>query len=127
MFRSGASRSILRSVTTASPASRTQHLLRSQLCTGSGSSPRLPTKPLAVKSLGLVRHVSATGDRKPIDEINERHEREVGKEQLEVNPQAVSTTSSTHPINSEVGARPGKKSEDEDQTEMLGGIKHDLV
>jgi len=133
MFRSAAPRSLLRSLTTAGPVTtaspfRAQQLLRSQLCTVSRVSPLAPTRPLAAKTLALVRYQSGTPrDRKPMDEINAQHESEVAKEKLEVNPDAVSTTSSIHPFNSEIGQASKPKKKDDDDTEMLGGVKSDLV
>jgi len=132
MFRSGASRALLRSLTTSTSSSafrsQQQHQLRSQLCTLSRTSPLSPTKPLGSKTLALVRYASRTGDRSAMDEINAQHETAVAKEKLEAHPESVSSTSSMHPLNSELGGieRTGKKEEDED-TDMFAGVRGDLV
>lgn len=136
MLRSGASRSIFRSLNAATnPALRAtsspiRQQLRSQLCTVSHRpQPLSNAKPLAFQTVSLVRRQSGHGDRKPVDEINAQMETELGKEHLESHPETVSASSSTHPLMSEIGAGPSttKKGGSEDETEMLGGIKTDLV
>lgn len=76
---------------------------------------------MASKTLALVRYQS--GDRKNVNSINQQHETEVGKEKLEAHPELVSAASSVHAINSEIGRSDPK----EEDTDMLAGIRHDLV
>lgn len=122
MLRSPAVRGLLRSLPTtttqqAFKVSPLRQQLRSQLCTR-------PTLRNAPRSVALVRFATTgTGDRRPMDEINSREETELGKQRLEAHPELVSATSSTHAINSELGQPPKEEAE----TEMLGGIKQDLV
>ena len=130
MLRSGASRSLLRSLTTAGSAgakvtsSPIHQQLRSQLCTLSSRTSALSTiKPLAPRTLAQIRFAS-TSDRKPVDHVDAQHETELGKEKLEAHPELVSSTSSAHAINSELGAADPRE---EDDTDMMAGIRGDLV
>lgn len=129
MLRSTATRSLLRSLaanpTTTAPI---RQQFRSQLCTLSARSQAI-SRPFAPKTLALTRWASTTakGDQQPVDAINERSEAEFAKQKLEVHPELVSSTSSTHALRSEVGAAPGERGQAEDDTEMMGGVKGDLV
>lgn len=129
MLRSTATRSLLRSLAsnpaTLSPTSAApiRQQLRSQLCTLSSATRPQALKPFTPKTLALVRWQSA--DRKAgMDEINKAQEAELQKQKLEAHPELVSSTSSTHPINSEIGTEAASR---EDQTEMMSGVKADLV
>jgi hypothetical protein len=126
MLRSAATRALLRSMA-ANPAATSpvrQHF-RSQLCSVSRASPLAPTKPLASKTLALVRHQS-TGDRKPIDNIDKKAEAEIAQKEIKPHPELVSSTSTTHSaINSELDQ--ARRGHHEDETEMLAGVKGDIV
>jgi hypothetical protein len=58
-----------------------------------------------------------------VDKIDVKHEAEIAKHKLEADPKLVSSQSTTHPVLGEVGGVP----EVEHDTEMLAGVKHDLV
>jgi len=125
MLRTGFSRSAFRALSSASSVTRTsfnagQNAPRytSKLCTMSKSRPmalRLPS------SMALTRSFA---DEKPagLASIDQKHEKEIAKEKLEVHPETVSTASSTHPVFGEVGAE-----EPEKDTDMMAGIRGDLV
>ncbi|KAK4542997.1 hypothetical protein LTR36_005995 [Oleoguttula mirabilis] len=127
MLRSTATRSLLRSLA-AKPTSSApiRQQFRSQLCTLSARTQA--AKPLAPKTLALTRWASTTakGDQKPMDAINERTESELGKQKLEAHPELVSSTSSTHAIHSELGAAAGERGHNEDDTDMMGGVKGEM-
>lgn len=125
MFRNGATRSLLRTLN-AQPTLRTTQSafrpqLRSQLCTLSSRRPQALAvgKPLALQ---LMR-AQASSTRGPMDTIDRKHEQSIAKQKLEIDPEHVSSTSSIHPVLGEV------KSEEtgERETEMLAGVKSDLV
>lgn len=125
MFRNGATRSLLRSLN-AQPTLRTTQSafrpqLRSQLCTLSTRRPQAlgAGKPLALQIL----RAQSSNTRSPMDTIDKKHEQAVGQQKLETDPAHVSTTSSIHPVLGEV------KTEEsgERETEMLAGVKSDLV
>lgn len=123
MFRNGATRSLLRSLN-AQPTLRTTQTafrpqLRSQLCTLSTRRPQALTvgKPLALQ---LMRAQSTRG---PMDTIDKKEEQSIGQQKLEVDPAHVSTTSSIHPVLGEVGS----EGSGERDTEMLKGVKADMV
>jgi len=118
MLRSTAPRSLLRSLASHPPV---RQQFRSQLCTLS-ARPQQAVKPFAPKTLALVRWQS-TGNRRPIDEIDQHTETELGKQKLEAHPELVSSDSSTRGINSEIGV----KGAAEDDSDMMGGIWGDLV
>lgn len=125
MLRSGASRSILRSLNIASnPAfkvtsSPVRQQLRSQLCTVS-RRPQLvaSVKPLAPQTLRW----QSQGDRKPIDNVDPKREEKIAKGTLEPHPELVSTSSSVTPA---IGMSRG---EDASAGEHVGGgVMSDLV
>lgn len=61
-----------------------------------------------------------------MDSINKKHEEEIARQKLEQHPELVSADSSTHPLFGEVGST-SEKSEKEDDTDMMAGVKADLV
>lgn len=129
MFRSGASRSILRSLNTSStaPASRVtsspvRQQLRSQLCTTALRQQSVTAlKPLGPKTLALVRWQSSDG-RKPVDKIDTAREERIQHKKLKPDPEHVSATSSVIPP---VGTTSVDSEESEPQ--MMRGILADLV
>lgn len=124
MFRNGATRSLLRSLNAQPTLRNTQSAfrpqLRSQLCTLSARRPQALAvgKPLALQLL-RAQSSNAPG----LDKIDQKHEQSIAQQKLEVDPAHVSSTSSIHPVLGEV------KSEEsgERETEMLAGVKSDLV
>ena len=72
-------------------------------------------------NMALTRHVTSNPGR-PIDSIDSKHELEVARQKLKASPETVSTGSSVHPVFGEVGAV-----EEEKDTDMMAGIKSDLV
>ncbi|SMQ48610.1 unnamed protein product [Zymoseptoria tritici ST99CH_3D1] len=116
MFRSGASRSLLRSLNASQqPALRpVQRQLTSQLCTIARRPQVLAmARPLAMQ---LARAQYAT-----VNKIDTKAEAAIGKERLPVDS-GVSTDSSVHPVFGEVGGA----AEREDDTDMMAGVKNDL-
>ena len=88
------------------------------------SQPRKPVtlaltihKPLCTS---LQRYQSTTAS--PYDHIDKKHEEAVEREKLERHPDEVSPTSSVHQIFHEQGVE-----DPEPETDMLAGIKQDLV
>lgn len=118
MLRSGAPRSALRSLNAAGIAKTpfARQNFASQIWTAAS---RRPQALAAAKPLGLVRCQSI---KNPIDNVDIKAEAQKAKEKLTPHPETVSTTSSTHPIMSEVGA--GEKHDD---TDMMSGIRGDMV
>ena len=130
MLRSGASRSILRSLNTASnptfkvTSSPIRQQLRSQLCTVS-RRPQLAAvaKPLAPKTLALTRW--ASGDERPtVHSIDKGREEKIQEKKIQPTPETVSTTSSQVPTS---GAAPVGAESAEPEPQMMAGIKADLV
>jgi len=58
-----------------------------------------------------------------MDNIDVKNEEKFAKEKLEAHPDVVSATSSTHPVFGEVGMR----EDQEKDTDMMAGVKQDLV
>jgi len=127
MFRSGAARGVLRSLnTTSQPAFRAVNAplrtqFKSQLCTVA----RRPQTLAAVKPVSILAFQSkraASDVKSTLDKIDIKHEAEVAKDKLKAVPELVSSASSIHPVLGEVGLK-----EEPHETEMLGGVKHDLA
>ena len=127
MLRNPASRSILRTLksghapqlrATTSTATFNPPLT-SKLCTLS-QRPRAPStqawKPISAAATRYQRYSS------PVDKINVNEEKKLSKEKLEPHPEEVSTTSSIHPIFSEV-----KTPEPEKDPDMMAGMRSDIV
>lgn len=129
MLRTGASRTILRSINTTSTSalkatsSPLRQQLRSQLCTIS-RRPHAATiaKPLAPKTLNLVR-VASSRSREPVDQIDHKREEEIQKKKLQATPESVSTDSTIMPMT----GTPGDENKTEDEGHVASGIKHDFV
>ena len=133
MFRptssAAASRALWRSLNSAahSPLHRAsgpvrQHL-RSQLCTLS-QRPRGPAmvKPLVSQTLQFGRRQATTGNRGPVDNIDKKYEEHIQQQKLHPDPASVSSTSTTNPVFESGGGQSAER-----DTEMLAGVKHDLV
>jgi hypothetical protein len=125
ILRSGAPRSILRSLNTTNSTFKlksgpVQTQLRSRLCT---ISQRPGSAPLALstanRTLALVRWQS-TDQRQPVDQINAEREGRIMEKTMAAHPERVSATS-TNPTMTAI------KGSDEDDTKMLSGIYSDLV
>ncbi|KAK3724814.1 hypothetical protein LTR37_000862 [Vermiconidia calcicola] len=118
MFRSGASRSLLRTInaatfkTTSSPG---RQQIRSQLCT---SSYRPLAKPSAPKTLSLVRWQST------VDKIDTKREEKIQGKTLKPTPETVSSTSTISPAIGTPDQQPDPGSDPEPQ--MMSGIYGDL-
>ncbi|KAF2207053.1 hypothetical protein CERZMDRAFT_63053 [Cercospora zeae-maydis SCOH1-5] len=127
MFRTGASRTILRSFNAAAqPAfradinARLHATITSQLCTLA----RRPQAAAAVKPLALqLARGAASKDGPPMDKIDTKHEKELAKHVLEADPERVSMDSSVHPVFGEVGTAPASKHEED---KMLSGVNQDI-
>lgn len=119
MLRSGAPRSVLRSLNT--PASKVaqspfRQQFASQLCTAA----RRPQALAAMKPLALVRMASTD---KFVDSIDLKKEAERAKETLKAVPEKVSVDSSTRDVASEMT----KPADSHDDTDMMAGIRADMV
>lgn len=123
MFRSGASRSLLRSLhNTTQPSLRAaaRPQLRSQLCTISRRPQTLAAvKPLVPKSVVLARWQSRD-ERPVVDKINRAREEEISHKSLRPTPETVSSTSTMTAATDTAPAH-------EDEPQMMAGIKSDLV
>ncbi|KXL50659.1 hypothetical protein M433DRAFT_132157 [Acidomyces richmondensis BFW] len=117
-------RALLRTLPT-NPSSSTmlQHpALRSRLCTAA-RRPIISSTPVCSPVLSrVVRHQSGGGDRKPVDQIDKAAEEKYAHQKLERHPEIVSTTSSTHPLTSEIAAG----GEPRDEPGMAGPIMSDV-
>ncbi|KAK3113584.1 hypothetical protein LTR53_009001 [Teratosphaeriaceae sp. CCFEE 6253] len=128
-----ASRGLLRSLRTTNPALRipAASLRRSQLCTLTHPQHALRlAKPALPKTLALVRWQSS-GDRKNVNQIDEKHEHDLGEQKLEVHPELVSMESSSRPIMSETAddaadSRAKAAKPEEEDTDMMAGIRSDF-
>ena len=76
------------------------------------------SKPMALQ---LMRAKYATLEN-PMDKIDQKAEKKIGEKTLPVDPANVSLASSTHPINSEIGAEEAEK-----DTDMMAGVRADMV
>ena len=72
--------------------------------------------------MALARLQSSDSKAGGMANINLKEEAQKAKEKLTATPDIVSTTSSTHPIMGEVGTK-----EEEDHTDMMAGIRADMV
>lgn len=119
MFRSGASRSALRTIAASSKQQFTQPIVSrsfaAQIYTAGARRPQAVT---IGRQLALVRLQSS----KQADTVNLKEEAKHAAEKLVPHPELVSTKSSVHGITQELGVE-----SEPHETEMLGGIKQDLV
>ncbi len=130
MLRSGPahslSRSTLRMISSSGSRTTTRIACRnaeSKSTTHLLGSAQLTTLSLAVyKPFGTALQRYATTSGTPFDHIDEKHEKDVAKSELEPHPDEVSTTSSVHQIFHEKGVEEGERDED-----MLAGVWQDLV
>lgn len=119
MFRPSAARSVVRALNASQPAFRRNTTpFRSQLCTLSRRPQNVATKPLALQLL----RTSFSDKRGPMDTIDTKAEKEIGTHKLPVDPN-VSSATSIHPVLGEVGLQESGEKE----TEMLSGVKSDMV
>jgi hypothetical protein len=127
MLRTTIPRTLLRPLTTApTKAARAQFQFRpsvsesvqftSRLCTLSSKRPQA----IAISIQKLNRTTLRSSSK--YDKPNTTLEEKVGKEKLVAHPELVSTTSSTHPVFSEIGTKDPEKDAD-----MSAGIMADLV
>jgi len=120
-----AGRALLRTLPTTSTTSTfLQHpALRSRLCTVA-RRPIIPAASASFPTLsGIVRHQSGGGDRKPVDQIDKAAEDKYAHQKLERHPEIVSTTSSIHPLTSEITDR----GQPQDEPSISGPIMADVV
>ncbi|EON66803.1 hypothetical protein W97_06205 [Coniosporium apollinis CBS 100218] len=127
MLRTGAARAVLRTLNTSTfqpvrssfNGAATKVQFTSKLCTSSYKRPQAlaiaARKPVTAC---LVRQATTQTQ---WDKPDKKHEKEVGKHELEATPDIVSSTSSVHPVFSEV-ATP----EPEREVDMMAGVKSDL-
>jgi len=127
MLRTTIPRTLLRPLTTApAKAARAQFQfkptvsesvqLTSRLCTLSSKRPQAIA--ISIQKLNRTTLRSSSKYDKPDTKL----EAKVGKKKLEAHPELVSTTSSTHPLFSEIGTP-----EPEKDTDMSAGIMADVV
>lgn len=119
MFRTSAARSLVQGLNTTTRAPATSLILRASLRTSAIPFKTSKTLSLALRQPvqnSLVRYQSTTS--KPYQEAEAAYQ----KQKLEANPGEVSSASSMHPINSEIGTDEGEKDVD-----MMAGIRSDFV
>ncbi|KAH9840420.1 Protein of unknown function (DUF3429) [Teratosphaeria destructans] len=124
MLRTTALRSLFRTLAASSTATKAplQQQLRSQLCTLSARR----ASPAAPKTLSLVRRYAE--ERKFVDQIDQKAEDALKGASIKPHPELVSTTSSVRPgLSSTELDDASRGHRDDDQTEMLAGVKGDLV
>jgi hypothetical protein len=92
----------------------------SKLCTWSSKRPQIHA--IALQKLNSTAYIRQQTTKGPVDKIDSKLEKKQGKEKLDSDPEHVTTTSSVHPVFSEIGvANP------EPDADMGAGIKADLV
>lgn len=118
MFRSNASRSLLRSLNNAStsPIFRQRTSQLSTLAT-----PRRVTALVRPFALQQQQQLRLTSTKDYVDKIDKKTESAIASQKLPQDPDAVSLGSSIHPVFGEVGgeAKP-------DDTDMMAGVRSDL-
>jgi len=130
MLRNPASRAVFRSFTNAGakPARPTingalqRPQLTSQLCTLSARSPQRIGVALNRPVITPFLRQASTAQPPHFDKPNTNAEDKIAHQKLEAHPELVSSTSSIHPLNSEIGVP-----EPEKEVDMLAGMKSDLV
>jgi hypothetical protein len=129
MLRNGASRLALRSVAAPKSARSAASFIRTtpqlQWATQFGSlAARRPQ--LAQATVAQLKPASAILRRsladKTLSEGQKQAESRYAKEEIKPTPETVSSTSSTHPMFSEVGAEAPQN-----EVDMMAGVKHDVV
>lgn len=88
-----------------------------------GAPNRAPIALVSYKpfsSTSLQRYAAHPGG--PFDQIDKKHEEAVENEKIEAHPEEVSSSSTVHQVFSEKGVE-----EEEEDTDMLAGVKSDLV
>ncbi|KAK3676017.1 hypothetical protein LTR78_004209 [Recurvomyces mirabilis] len=123
-LRSAATRS-LRTVSFNPSVTRSAALKHPQLCTFT----RTQALNKVPRTLALTRWAST--DRPNVDQIDVKAEEAAHAKRIRATPELVSTHSTQRIYNNEVGERSGKEAAqrgkwDDDETEMLGGVKGDL-
>ena len=120
LLRTGATRSLLRTLNTTTSQPRTQ------LHTLSRSS---RPQALTPKTLALMRWQSSgsSGAREPVDSINMKREEKLMDRKLKPTPDSVSTSSTVLPMAGIENPRSGHASEEEQDPKMMAGISSDLV
>lgn len=129
MFRNGASRLAQRSVAAPKAARSAAHFTRTapshqwvaQFGSLASRRPQLAQKAAALKSpsSAILRRSMAEGK---LTEAQKKAESRYRQEELKPTPETVTSTSTTHPLFSEVGAETPKN-----EVDMTAGIKHDVV
>ena len=129
MLRSGRASSLARSVLRSNMLHRTRNA--SQL-TSQTSKPLIPLNVRFKQSTGFAliayRPLSTSLQRcaarpeSPHDHIDQKHEKAIGKHELEPHPEEVSLASSVHQVFEEKGVPDTEKDED-----MLAGVYSDIV
>ena len=127
MIRSGAPRSFTRSLTHLTRSTTRKPfapaVIRAQLATSSRSlvarwPATLAIAPHKPAVAALQRNASGTA----FDHIDQKRESKIAKTEIPVDPEAVSSDSSVRQVFSEQGVE-----EPEKETDMLAGVKQDLV
>lgn len=118
LLRTGASRALVRSLTSAQPKTTTAAAFRTQLHT-------LSRRPqiAAPKTLALTRWQSG---REPVDSINKEREERLTHKTLKAVPDQVSASSTVLPTVGAENPRSGV-TEAEQEVRMMSGINSDLV
>ena len=122
MLRTGASRLALKTIPT--PAARVAPIFRvtptaSQWNTQFSS---MASKRPQISQLSQLKPIQAAVLRRALSEERKQAEAKYAKEEIKPTPETVSSTSSIHPFNGEVGGEPPHQ-----EVDMSAGIKQDLV
>jgi hypothetical protein len=118
MLRTGATRAIFRTLTTATPGT-TRATFRSAYIKPQLISPLRSANVKRSQVLSLVPFRPISTSVRLFDKIDKKHEEEIAKGKLQPDPGAVSVSSSTVPV---FGGDPGDR-----DTDMLAGIRADLA
>ncbi|KAK3079177.1 hypothetical protein LTS18_005549 [Coniosporium uncinatum] len=129
MLRNPASRAILRSFANvgAKPArpmingALQRPQLASQLCTLSSKRPQRIAVALNRSVTATFQRHASSAQPPHFDKVNTKAEDKLAHQKLEAHPELVSSTSSIHPLNSEIGVQ-----EQEKEVDMLAGMRSDL-
>nr|OQO19595.1 hypothetical protein B0A51_15891 [Rachicladosporium sp. CCFEE 5018] len=123
MLRSGAPRSVLRTINTNAALRATNNPFCKQFASQIWTASRRPQLAQVTTALIATRTASNITEKvkSALPDIDIKKEAQIAKDKLRVDPETVSTTSSTHPLMSEI-ATPEK----EEDTDMMAGVKNDL-
>jgi len=122
MLRTGASRLALRIASTPAVRAAPSFRVTPPAAKWATQFSSIASKRPHISQLAQLRPMQATGLRRALSEEKKQAESRYANEEIKPTPETVSSTSSIHPMLSEVGAEPTHR-----EVDMSAGIKQDLV